>query len=104
MNYRFYSLCLLVIVFIPVKTAAYDIASEALPSPLKLEDAVHYALAHHPALRAASALEGEAAANLDIARARYLPFGDVGLQENRGTGNVVPGTHFTMAGIPPISG
>lgn len=97
-------LILLTLLLIPAPTAAQDIAGAALPSPLRLGDAVRYALAHHPALRAADAFEREAGANLDLARARYLPFGDVGLQENRGTGNVVPGTHFTMAGIPPISG
>jgi outer membrane protein len=79
-------------------------ASDALPSPLTLTQAIDFALAHHPALRAASAAEQEAGANLDLAQSRLLPQGDIGLQENRATGNVVPGTHFTMTDIPPISG
>jgi len=84
--------------------AAHAVAADAPPSPLTLNQAVDYALAHHPALRAASAAEQEAGANLDLARSRLLPQGDIGLQENRATGNVVPGTHFNMSGIPPISG
>jgi outer membrane protein TolC len=90
--------------FVPTAASAQEMARPGLPSPLNLQDAVHYALAHHPALRASAANEDEARAQLDLARARYLPFGDIGLQENRATGNVVPGAHFTMAGIPPISG
>lgn len=105
MSLRVYSIWLFAaFLFVPRFTSAEEIASEALPAPLNLEDAVHYALAHHPAVRAESAVEQRAAANLDIAKARYLPLGDIVLQENRATGNVVPGSHFTMAGIPPISG
>src|SRR5713226_9638190 len=105
MSLRVYSIWLVAaFLFVPTFTSAEEIASEALPSPLNLEDAVHYALAHHPAVRAESAVEQKAEANLDTAKARYLPRGDIGLQENRATGNVVPGAHFTMAGIPPISG
>jgi outer membrane protein TolC len=95
---------LLAVVILPTSASAQKIQRSALTSPLGLEDAVHYALAHHPALKVASAAEQEAAANLDIARDQYIPKGDIGLQENRATGNVVPGTHFTMTGIPPVSG
>jgi outer membrane protein len=75
-----------------------------LPSPITLEGAVTYALAHQPILRAQSAQDEAADANLSIAREQLIPRGDIGLQENRATGNVVPGSHFSMAGIPPISG
>jgi outer membrane protein len=95
---------LLLVVMSLNSTAAQKVESRALNSPLGLEDAVHYALAHHPALGVANAAEQEAAANLDIARDQYIPRGDIGLQENRATGNVVPGTHFAMTGIPPVSG
>ncbi len=74
------------------------------PSPITLEGAVNYALAHQPILRVRGAANEAADANLDLARARLIPRGDIGLQENRATGNVVPGAHFSMAGIPPISG
>src|SRR5712692_6236646 len=105
MSLRVYSIWLFAaFLFVPTFISADESASEALPSPLNLEDAVHYALAHHPALRAQAAVEQKAAANLDIAKARYLPHGDIGLQENRATGNVVPGSQFPMSGIPLISG
>lgn len=78
--------------------------ADQLPRPLTLKEAVDYALAHHPRLKGDLAVEEAAAANLDIARSQYIPRGYVGLQETRATGNVVPGTHFNLAGIPPISG
>jgi outer membrane protein TolC len=74
-----------------------------LPSPITLEGAVNYALAHQPVLRAQNAQDEAADASLSIAREQLIPRGDIGLQENRATGNVVPGSHFSMAGIPPIS-
>ncbi len=77
---------------------------EQLPQPLTLKEAVNYALAHHPSLKAQIGAEEAAAAKLDIARSEYIPRGYVGFQENRATGNVVPGAHFNMEGIPPIAG
>ena len=38
--------------FVPTAASAQEMARPGLPSPLNLQDAVHYALAHHPALRA----------------------------------------------------
>ena len=78
--------------------------ADPLHSPLTLNEAVRYALAHQPRLKAELAVEEAATANLDVARSQYIPGGYIGLQENRATGNVVPGTHFSMEGIPPISG
>ncbi|HZO80551.1 MAG TPA: TolC family protein [Candidatus Binataceae bacterium] len=77
---------------------------DQLQQPLTLKEAVNYALAHHPRLRTQIGLEEAAAAKLGIARSEYIPTGYVGLQENRATGNVVPGAHFNMEGIPPIAG
>jgi outer membrane protein TolC len=74
------------------------------PSPMTVAQAVDYALAHNPAGRAQAAIENAAAARLDIARARYLPRGDLSAEETRGTGNVVPGSQFSMPEIPQISG
>ena len=78
--------------------------SDQLPQPLTLRAAVNYALAHHPRMNAEIGTEEAASANLDIARSHYIPEGYLGLQENRATGNVVPGSHFNMIGIPPVSG
>jgi outer membrane protein len=77
---------------------------ESLPRPLSLREAVNYAFTHNPSLKVQAADEDAASANLDIARDQYIPRGYVYLQENRATGNVVPGAHFNMLGIPPISG
>jgi outer membrane protein TolC len=92
------------LLFATVARAQVPINGDLLLQPLTLKEAVNYALAHHPSLKAELGTEEAAAANLDIARSQYIPRGYVGLQENRGTGNVVPGTHFNMVGIPPISG
>src|SRR5438105_14887456 len=78
--------------------------AEAPPSPLRLEEAVAFALAHHPSLRTQAALAEGAAAQVDVARAGELPRVDLDAQWNRGTTNVVPGALYYMNGLPPISG
>ncbi len=88
----------------PAATWAQERNPGALPRPLKLEEAVNYALTHHPRLAAQSAIEDSAAGALDAARAQFLPRADIILQENRATGNVVPGSHFSQFGIPAVSG
>src|SRR5229473_4277953 len=88
----------------PATASCEESADQLLPSPITLEGAVNYALAHQPILRAQGAQDEAAEANLNLARAQLIPRGDIGLQENRATGNVVSGSHFSMAGIPPISG
>jgi outer membrane protein TolC len=79
-------------------------AADVPPSPLSLKDAVNFALTHHPTLRADAARNEVADANLDIARDQLIPRGDIGLQENRATGNVVPGSTYSLPGIPNVSG
>jgi outer membrane protein len=88
----------------PATASCEESADQPLPSPITLEGAVKYALAHQPILRAEGAQDEAADANLSIARAQLIPRGDIGLQENRATGNVVPGSNFSMAGIPTLSG
>ncbi len=88
----------------PATARCEERTDQLLPSPITLEGAVNYALAHQPILRAQGAQDEAAEANLSLAHAQLIPRGDIGLQENRATGNVVPGAHFSMAGIPPVSG
>lgn len=95
---------LVALALLPAIALAGEGAYDPLPSPMTLEVAVEFALAHHPRLRAESAREEGAAAKLDLARAHYWPRGDIAFQENRATGNVVPGTQFAIPGIPAISG
>jgi outer membrane protein TolC len=92
------------LVVFPATARCEERTDQLLPSPITLESAVNYALAHQPILRAQGAEDEAAEANLNIARAQLIPRGDIGLQENRATGNVVPGSHFSIAGIPPVSG
>lgn len=103
---RFRIVLLVGIAFLPAATARTQtpLDGDQLPRPLTLDKAVSFAIAHHPGLKAQSALEEAASANLDLARSQYIPRGYIGLQETRATGNVVPGAHFTIAGIPPLSG
>jgi outer membrane protein len=103
MTFRSCLLSLFVALLVSCATARSE-DYQPLPSPITLEGAVNYALAHQPILRAQNAQEEAAEANLSIAREQLIPRGDIDLQENRATGNVVPGAHFSMAGIPPISG
>lgn len=105
MTFRSYFSLLFAALLVAPATARSEVSDDQLlPSPITLEGAVNYALAHQPVLRAQGAQDEAAEANLSMAQAQLIPRGDIGLQENRATGNVVPGTHFSMAGIPPISG
>lgn len=72
--------------------------------PITLEQAVSYALSHHPTVRFSEAREQAARARVDEARTTELPGLGVSGQINRSTGNTVPGTFFPLAGFPPIAG
>ncbi|HXT96587.1 MAG TPA: TolC family protein [Polyangia bacterium] len=72
--------------------------------PLTLEEAVGYAVAHHPTVQARTAEAAAQGAEVDVARAAYLPQLDASLQVNAGTGNVLRGPLFPVAGVPSVSG
>ncbi len=74
------------------------------PSPLTLQQAVAYAVAHYPAIRAASARVSAQEAGIDLAETSYLPRLDSTLQINRATRNNVAGLLLPGAPIPSISG
>jgi outer membrane protein len=71
---------------------------------LTITEAIEFALAHHPSLKARAAIEAAAAARTEGARASELPDVAVVGQVNRATGNVVPGSLFAMRGLPGVSG
>jgi outer membrane protein TolC len=83
-----------------VKTAAATGAARSM----SLREAVDYALAHDPRLAEADAVRGITQAKADAARAGMLPEASLDAQLNRATGNVVPGSLFSMRGIPAVSG
>src|SRR5262249_13752450 len=84
--------------------AAYAAPAGADEPAMSIEQAITFALAHHPSLRARKALDEAAQARTSEARSGLLPDVDVILQLNRATGNVLQGSLFSMHNIPSISG
>ncbi len=78
------------------------VADEPAPVSFTLAQAVDYALAHHPGMRAARAVEAGTEAGVHRARADYLPEADLSWQETRATDNNVPGLFLTMPGFPVV--
>lgn len=71
---------------------------------IDIREAARLAVANHPRARACEHQVESARGTGDEARAALLPSLNLGLQLNRGTGNVVPGSAFSMAGVPNFSG
>jgi len=71
---------------------------------LGLEGAVDLARRNYPAIRAARAEEGAAAAGADAARASLLPRVELDWQQTRGTRNNIFGPFFPQGSVNPISG
>jgi outer membrane protein len=69
---------------------------------LTLEQAVSYALAHHPSMRVAAAIEAGSQAGVERSRAAYLPESDFSWQETRATANNVPGLFLNTPDFPVI--
>ena len=84
--------------------AAPGYAEERPAGALTLDQAVDFAVAHHPALQAEASVEEVRRAQVSVARAGYLPSVDLFLQINAGTGNVLRGGYYPMRGITPVSG
>lgn len=80
------------------------VARAADAGPLALDDAVAYALAHHPTVQARTAAAAAQRAEVAVARTGYLPQVDASLQINVGTGNVLRGPLLPMLDIPAVSG
>lgn len=79
--------------------------ADRLPAQMTLQDAVDYALAHHPNARVEYANEEAAAAKVEVARSQYLPIGDIAFELNRATNNAPPGTRFNVGtGLPYLIG
>ena len=69
-----------------------------------LEQAINYALANYPAVRAAQERVFAARAGVGLARTSYLPRADTLWQSNRATRNNIYGLLLPQALISPISG
>lgn len=84
-------------------------ATPALPSPspvslLSMQQAVDFALAHHPSLAAGGAIEDLRAAQTAQVRLAMLPRVDLSAQLVRATGNVVVGAVWPQPGMPAVTG
>jgi outer membrane protein TolC len=71
---------------------------------MTLARAVAFAVEHHPSLRAQAGAEDATVAQLDLARAGYLPSLTLSAQLEDGTANVLRGALFPLPGIPAVSG
>ena len=76
----------------------------AAASAMTLEQAVRYALAHHPAVAGALARIDGARASRDLAAAARIPTLDAAAMVGGATGNVTAGSFFPMSGVPGSSG
>src|SRR5690348_1581299 len=71
-------------------------------SPLKLDQAIQFAIDHYPAVRVSVARVAAAKSGIDLARTAYLPRLDMGYQVSNGTFNNVSGLFFPNAFTLPI--
>lgn len=69
-----------------------------------LDDAVNYALAHYPQVRASLERLNAAKAGVGLAKTRYLPALDLLWQSNRATYNNIAGLLLPQSVIPSLSG
>ena len=92
--------------FAPLLAAAQmnPTASASAVRVVTLQEAVQYATAHYPAVRAAMERRNAARARVSLARDNYLPKADVLWQLNRGTRNNIAGTLLPQSTIPNPSG
>jgi len=96
------------VVFLSVALAgaahAQTPSSPGSASPLTLDQALQYAVDHYPAVKVAVEQMNAATANIDVARAGYLPRLDSLWQSNRGTANNIFGQLLPQSVLPSISG
>src|SRR5579859_1222378 len=73
-------------------------------SPLTLDQAVDFALANYPGVRASMERALASKEGVSLSRTSYLPRTDLLWQSNRATRNNIFGLYFPQAVVPPISG
>lgn len=72
--------------------------------PLTLDQAVDFALANYPAVRASMERRLASKEGVSLSRTSYLPRTDLLWQSNRATRNNIFGLYFPQSTVPPISG
>jgi outer membrane protein TolC len=78
--------------------------AQTAPTTLTLEQALQYALDHYPAVKAALEQVNASTANVNVARAAYLPRFDALWQTSRGTANNIVGQLLPQSVLPSLSG
>lgn len=78
--------------------------AKAPAKPLRLEEAVEFAVANYPSVRAAEERTSAARAGVDLAKTNYLPRADTLWQSNRATRNNIFGLLLPQSVVPSISG
>ena len=73
-------------------------------SPLTLDQAVDFALANYPAVRASMERALASKEGINLSRTAYLPRTDLLWQSNRATRNNIFGLLLPQSVVPPISG
>ena len=87
------------------ETVALAQSSVKLPeNPLTLDQAVDFALANYPAVRASMARALASKEGVSLSRTAYLPRTDLLWQSNRATRNNIFGLVLPQSVVPPISG
>jgi len=90
-----------------VLTQAVSLAQNSVKppeSPLTLDQAVDFALANYPAVRASTERALASKEGVSLSRTAYLPRTDLLWQSNRATRNNIFGLLLPQSVIPPISG
>ena len=73
-------------------------------TPLTLDQAVNFALANYPSVRASMERALSSKEGVSLSRTAYLPRTDLLWQSNRATRNNIFGLYFPQSIVPPISG
>ena len=88
-----------------ISVSGRNLRGQALPShPLSLGEAIDYALAHYPAVRAAMEQVESARNGVALARTSYLPQANPIYQANRATQNQVTGIWLPSSITPSVEG
>jgi outer membrane protein len=95
-------LAIFVIVLVSISPALAQTTAE--PKTFTLEQAIEYALAHYPAIRASLEQVNAARAEVSVARAQYLPSLNGIYQNSRATQNQVAGIWLPTAITPTVEG
>jgi hypothetical protein len=98
------AICLVVLAqFSAIRSYAQQ-AARPRDRPLTLDQAIDFALANYPAVRASLERAAASREGVSLSRTAYLPRTDLLWQSNRATRNNIFGLLLPQSAVPPISG